>query len=79
MYYKIVYEDGIQIGQQENLPFDGIEITEAEYNEILEEKKRNEVPPTEPKNPYGISDETYNSIIDDYTASITEEVANSGY
>ena len=35
--------------------------------------------PTEPENPYGISDETYNNIIDDYTSSITEEVANNGY
>ena len=33
----------------------------------------------EPSNPYGLSDETYNNIIDDYTASITEEVANNGY
>ena len=32
-----------------------------------------------PSNPYGIDDTTYNSIIDDYTSSITEEVANSGY
>ena len=33
----------------------------------------------EPSNPYGIDDVTYNNIIDDYTSSITEEVANSGY
>ena len=33
----------------------------------------------EPSNPYGISDETYNNIIDDYTSSITSEVANNGY
>ena len=33
----------------------------------------------EPSNPYGIDDITYNNIIDDYTSSITEEVANSGY
>ena len=32
-----------------------------------------------PQNDYGISDETYNNIIDDYTANITKEVANSGY
>ena len=30
-------------------------------------------------NPYGIDDTTYNNIIDDYTSSITTEVANSGY
>ena len=35
--------------------------------------------PSEPENPYGISDETYNNIIDDYTSSITTEVASSGY
>ena len=34
---------------------------------------------TEPSNPYGIDDTTYNNIIDDYTSSITSEVANSGY
>lgn len=33
----------------------------------------------EPSNPYGIDDTTYNNIIDDYTSSITSEVANSGY
>ena len=35
--------------------------------------------PTEPENPYGIDDTTYNNIIDDYTSSITEEVASNGY
>ena len=35
--------------------------------------------PTEPSNPYGIDDTTYNNIIDDYTSSITEEVASNGY
>ena len=33
----------------------------------------------EPSNPYGIEDTTYNNIIDDYTSSITEEVASNGY
>ena len=33
----------------------------------------------EPSNPYGIDDTTYNSIIDDYTSSITTEVASNGY
>ena len=33
----------------------------------------------EPSNPYGIDDETYNNIIDDYTSSITSEVASNGY
>ena len=35
--------------------------------------------PTEPSNPYGIDDTTYNNIIDDYTSSITSEVASNGY
>lgn len=30
-------------------------------------------------NAYGIDNDTYDQIIDDYTASITEEVANNGY
>ena len=33
----------------------------------------------EPSNPYGIDDTTYNNIIDDYTSSITSEVASNGY
>ena len=33
----------------------------------------------EPSNPYGIPDTTYNNIMDDYTSSITEEVASNGY
>ena len=35
--------------------------------------------PTEPSNPYGIDDTTYNNIIDDYTTSLTAEVASNGY
>ena len=34
---------------------------------------------SEPKNPYGIDDDTYNNIIDNYAESIAEEVANNGY
>ena len=33
----------------------------------------------ESSNPYGIDETTYNNIIDDYTVSITSEVANNGY
>ena len=33
----------------------------------------------DPTNIYNIPDETYHAIIDDYTSSITEEVANNGY
>ena len=33
----------------------------------------------EPSNPYGIDDTIYNNIIDDYTSSITVEVASNGY
>lgn len=35
--------------------------------------------PTEPSNPYGIPDETYHQILDNYAESIAEEVANNGY
>ena len=110
MFYKIVYDEGIQIGQQNYLPINGIEITKEEYESILLDKKvqaelldeyfnkvkngemtideieneedRAEIQrriDAEPQNDYGISDETYNNIIDDYTSSITSEVASNGY
>ena len=110
MYYKIVYEEGIQIGQQKNLPTNGIEITKEEYESILLDKKahaelleeyfnkvkngemtidkieneedRAEIQrriDAESQNDYGIPDETYNNIIDNYAESIAEEVASIGY
>lgn len=33
----------------------------------------------EPNNDYGVPNDTYDQIIDDYTSSITSEVANNGY
>lgn len=33
----------------------------------------------EPNNDYGVDNDTYTQIVDDYTASLTEEVANNGY
>ena len=60
----------------------GTEITESEYNTLLTEfeaKWKQEAEQNAPSNPYGIDDITYNNIIDDYTSSITEEVASNGY
>ena len=60
----------------------GEEITEEEYNTLLAEfeaKWEQEAEQNAPENPYGISDETYNNIVDDYTSSITSEVASNGY
>lgn len=82
-YKKIENEKVIEIGTHSLIiPSNAIEITESEYNTILAEleaKWKQEAEQNAPENPYGISDETYNNIIDDYTASITEEVASNGY
>ena len=59
-----------------------IEITEEEYNTLLAEleaKWKQESEQNAPENPYCIDDTTYNNIIDDYTSSITSEVASNGY
>ena len=86
MYYKTkeeyIKDVGIICGEQDTLPFYGVEITEEEYNTLLAEleaKWEQEAEENAPKNPYGIDDTTYNNIIDDYTSSITEEVASNGY
>ena len=83
-YYKITEnEEVVQIGTHSLIvPSNAVEITEEEYNTLLaefEEKWKQEAEQNVPSNPYGIDDTTYNNIIDDYTSSITEEVANSGY
>lgn len=62
--------------------FNKVKNGEMTIDEIENEEDRAEVQrriDTEPQNNYGISDETYNNIIDDYTASLTEEVSNNGY
>ena len=82
-YYKIIdNEEVIQLGISSFVPSNAIEIIEEEYNVLLSEfeaKLKQEAEQNAPENPYGISDETYNNIIGDYTSSIIEEVANSGY
>ena len=82
-YKKIENEEVIEIGTHSLIiPSNAIEITEEEYNTILaefEEKWKQEAEQNAPVNPYGIPDETYNNIIDNYTSSITEEVASNGY
>ena len=81
--YKIIdNEEVVQFGISSFVPSNAIEITKKEYNVLLSEfeaKLKQEAEKNAPSNPYGIFDETYNNIIDDYTSSITTEVANSGY
>lgn len=67
-YAEIVGEDGSLI-----------EIVPNEYKDDVVKLAEALSDTTHVTNPYGISDETYNNIIDDYTSSITEEVANNGY
>ena len=82
-YKKIENEEVIEIGTHSLIVSPGsIEITESEYNTLLaeiEEKWKQETGQNAPSNPYGIDDTTYNNIIDDYTSSITSEVASNGY
>ena len=83
-YYKITEnEEVVQIGTHSLIvPSNAVEITEEEYNTLLAEleaKWKQEAEQNAPENPYGIDDTTYNNIIDDYTSSITSEVASNGY
>ena len=83
-YYKITEnEEVVQIGTHSLIvPSNAVEITEEEYNTLLAEleaKWKQEAEQNAPENPYGIDDTTYNNIIDDYTSSITLEVASNGY
>ena len=104
MYYKIEKDGKIFcIGEQDILPDGLTQITEDEYNEILQtftelaeriqkyvdmvidgsmniediesEDERKEVEniiSSIPTNSYGIDDDTYNAIIDDYTMELLE-------
>ena len=81
-YYKIIENDEVvQIGTHSLIvPSNAVEITEEEYNALLAEleaKWEQEAEQNAPENPYGISDETYNNIIDDYTLQLIEEGAIS--
>lgn len=83
-YYKIIENNEVvQIGTHSLIvPSNATEITKEEYNTLLAEleaKWEQEAEQNAPKNPYGIDDTTYNNIIDDYTSSITSEVASNGY
>ena len=83
-YYKIIENNEVvQIGTHSLIvPSNATEITKEEYNTLLAEleaKWEQEAGQNAPKNPYGIDDTTYNNIIDDYTSSITSEVASNGY
>ena len=81
--YKIIdNEEVVQFGISSFVPSNAIEITKEEYNVLLAEfeaKLKQEAEQNAPENPYGIDDTTYNNIIDDYTSSITSEVASNGY
>ena len=62
--------------------FNKVKNGEMTIDEIENEEDRAEIQrriDAESQNDYGISDETYNNIIDDYTASLTAEVASNGY
>ena len=83
-YYKIIENDEVvQIGTHSLIvPSNATEITEEDYNTLFTEfeaKWKQEAEQNAPENPYGIDDTTYNNIIDDYTSSITSEVASNGY
>ena len=83
-YYKIIENNEVvQIGTHSLIvPSNATEITKEEYNTLLAEleaKWEQEAEQNAPENPYGIDDTTYNNIIDDYTSSITSEVASNGY
>ena len=80
-YKKIENEEVIEIGTHSLIvPPGAIEITEKEYNalnvEMQEKYKQEYIAPT---NDYGIDDDTYNKIINDYADTITQEVASNGY
>ena len=74
-----IYNDGkLWITQYE--PYGKMFKDDGTYEENcllqLEEITR---PVEESNNDYGVPNEVYNNIIDNYTASITEEVASNGY
>lgn len=77
-YYKTINENGlINFGTcPTSIVSPSIEITEEEYNELLEafnRKMDEEAEANKPNNEYGITDELYDSIIDDYTMMLIEE------
>lgn len=52
---------------------DTIYVLDAESMEYVPTERPIEPTPIEPSNPYGIEDELYDSIIDDYTMMLIEE------
>ncbi len=71
-------KDFVTVYEKEEIPFDFISdkycYTEADGFYI----NPNYVEP-DPTNVYGIPDETYHQILDNYAESIAEEVAGNGY
>lgn len=52
---------------------DTVYVLDAESMEYVPTERPIEPTPIEPSNPYGIEDELYDSIIDDYTMMLIEE------
>lgn len=77
MYYKKIENDSVvSIGtvNSSGLPEGFTEIAQAEYEELQEQflSEADEEDIAEEENAYGIDDELYNQIIDDYTAELME-------
>lgn len=77
IYYKVIENDEVTSFGTHSLcvPSNAEEVTEKEYNELLESfnrKMEEEAEANKPNNEYGIADELYDSIIDDYTNELFE-------
>ena len=101
MLYKETEENIlISIGDSSAIGENQTEITQAEYDSIMDiirnkPEDTEEVvyklnadtltydeypaPPAPETNPYGIDNDTYNQIINDYADTITQEVSSNGY
>lgn len=74
-YFKKTDNENINIGSNSKcVPSDCIEITKAEYDELFAELiAKAEAEREEPNNEYGIPNDVYDSIIDEYTLMLIEE------
>lgn len=72
-YFKRNINGTIQVGMQSILPSDSISISKEEFEKLLSEKQKNMEPLIKLNNDYGIPNEVYDSIIDDYTMQLIEE------
>lgn len=76
--YEIYLDGTLWIKQrgQYGKPVDSAKSYEENCLAQIEELTR---PVEEPNNDYGVPNDTYTQIVDDLTASLTEEVASNGY